>query len=259
MAPLTPTLEIEKGFSLTSKILLGRELKGLGSYENWLWNDVYVKVATRHSALSGVPVHVPQVDFYDVLGENVLEMQESLKFGENRLDGAQVKSLCLAKAPAFLSSIRFTSPEVVWGENVGSIGCASYGPSYHCYKSTFCYWAKHNAYSFWPKLCEYVYGCSNVYTCKFSMRCFMGTFLNRCFETSDCVQCEDCYFSHNLENCSNCLFCFNTKAKHYAVFNKEVGKEAFMKIKQAVLASLADELEKTHGLRHTIFDLSAKQ
>ena len=247
--------DIEKGFSLACKLVLGRELFSIQSYEKWLWQDVPVKVSTRPSALSGQEVHVPQIDFYDALGGNVLAMAESLEHGEKGLSAADVERLSLGNAAALLGPIRLASPEVIDGENFGTLRCADYGPSASCFSSAFCFWAKHNAYSFWPKLCEYVYGCSTLYSCKFCIHCHAGSYLNRCFETSDCVRCEDCYFSHNLENCSNCLFCFNTKAKRYAVFNHEVGLEAYMKIRKAVLASVADELEKTHALRHTIFNL----
>ncbi|VVB57328.1 Uncharacterised protein [uncultured archaeon] len=214
-------------------------------------------MATLPSALSGRPVQVPDIDFYAPLNGHVLEMQESLKYGEKALGAEEARSLRMSNASNVLSPIRLTSPEVVWGENVGAVGCASYGPTTHCYKSTFCYWAKHNAYSFWPKWSEYVYGCSNVLRSMFCIRCFQGVGLSRCLECSDCVRCEDCYFSHNLENCSNCLFCFNTKAKRYAIFNREVGKEEYMRVKKRLLDSMADELEKTHALRATIFNLGA--
>jgi hypothetical protein len=77
----------------------------------------------------------------------------------------------------------------------------------------------------------------------------------RCFEVNDSNSCTDCYFCHNCEDLKNCMFCFNTKAKRYAIGNVEVGREAYMKIRKLLQEQVADELEKTKSLRHDIYNI----
>jgi hypothetical protein len=55
------------------------------------------------------------------------------------------------------------------------------------------------------------------------------------------------------------MFCFNTKNKRYAIGNVEVGREEYMRIKSLVMASILSELEKTHALRHDIFNVGAEK
>jgi len=47
--------------------------------------------------------------------------------------------------------------------------------------------------------------------------------------------CSDCYYSHNIENCQSCMFCFNVKNLRYAVGNAEVGREKFIAAKKILL------------------------
>jgi hypothetical protein len=54
------------------------------------------------------------------------------------------------------------------------------------------------------------------------------------------------------------MFCFNVKAKKYAIANVEVGKEKYMAIRKKVLDELTNRLEKEKRLDLNIFNLNAQ-
>ena len=74
---------------------------------------------------------------------------------------------------------------------------------------------------------------------------------------SDCNNCRDSYFCYNSENLSDCMFCFNAKAKSYAIGNVEVGREKYMKIKGIILDEIVKRLEKDKKLDINIYNLNS--
>lgn len=251
--------EIEKGFQATTALLLGKKLTNLDDYGGWLGKNVRGKVTKRKSKISEKMVCVPSVQSFQLYGDNVVTIFESLKLGETtRLEKNEVDSLSLANASKVLAKIKLTSPEVIYGENIGTEESACYGPSQYCYKVTFCWFSKYIAYTFWARNSDHMYGCSNVASdCGFSIKCYSSTKLTRCFEVNDSHNCSDCYFCHNCEGMSESMFCFNTKGKRYAIGNVELGKEAYMKIKKLVQSQIFSELEKTKQLRYDIYTIGS--
>jgi hypothetical protein len=250
--------EIEKAFQTVTSILLGKPLEGIRDYGPWLVRHVGGRVVEKKSRLSGQPVFVSTVGFFEALGDNIVTHDEALQLGvERKLTEPEVDSLTLENASRALSKIKTTTPEIIYGKNIGTEECTCYGPTQHCFQSTFCWFGKNNAYSYWPRTSESCYGCSQVVDCKFCMDCYSSTSLSRCFEVSDSNACSDCYFGHNLENCTECMFCFNTKGKRYAIANREIGREKYMEIKKRVLAQLHSELASTKNLKYDIYTLGA--
>ena len=74
-----------------------------------------------------------------------------------------------------------------------------------------------------------------------------------------CRDCSDSYFCHNIENCDNCMFCFNIKSKRYAIGNVEYPKEEYLKIKKLVLAELVSKIEKDKKLEMDIYNIGCKK
>jgi hypothetical protein len=96
-----------------------------------------------------------------------------------------------------------------------------------------------------------------VYGCKFCIKVHSSTSLTRCFEVSDSHSCSDTYFSHNCENLQECMFCFNTKGKRYAIANREIGREKYMEIKKRILSQVHEELSSKKSLKYDIYTLGA--
>ncbi|MCB0339176.1 MAG: hypothetical protein KDD53_06215 [Bdellovibrionales bacterium] len=67
----------------------------------------------------------------------------------------------------------------------------------------------------------------NLYSCEL---CYEGVASENCYSClyfTNCRQCRDCYFVEDCESCENCIFCYGLYRKKYAIFNQEVGKEAY--------------------------------
>ena len=248
--------EIEKGFSETSAILLGKKLTGITAYEGWLFRHVKGRVQKKKSKISSNTVYVPSVDFYNNLGSNIVTLSESLKLGETlKLSGTEVESLSLSNASKTLSKIKTTSPEIIYSENFDTLESSNYGPTQHCYKITFTWFSKFMACGFWGRTSEHAYGYANIVDSAFCIKCYSSTKLMRCFEVNDSNNCTDCYFCHNCEDLKDCMFCFNTKAKRYAIGNVELGRAEYLRVKKLVQSQIVSELEKTHGLKYDIYNI----
>ncbi len=52
---------------------------------------------------------------------------------------------------------------------------------------------------------------------------------NRLFFSKDCDNCVDSYFLYDCKNCINCFGCTNLRNKQYCLFNKQLGREEYLK------------------------------
>lgn len=248
--------DIENAFETTAKLILGKKLEGgLDSYAQWLNKTRANESEKVKSAISERMVYVAPMEFFRIMKGNLVTLDESLAFGAMHLSEGEVETLSLANASQALCGIKKTTPEIIYGKNIGTEECACYGPTQSCYRSSFTWFTDRAAYCFMPRTSESVFGCSNVIDCKFSMNCFNSAKLTRCLEVSDSNNCSDCLFCHNCENVDNAMFCFNTKSKRYAIANVEVGREKYMEIKKKVVESIFNELNSTKTLRFGILGL----
>lgn len=250
--------EIEKAFQTLTSILLGKPLTNIRDYESFLLRHVQARALETKSRISGKKVYFGKINYFTLLNDNVVTVDEALQLGkERRITEPEADSLSLNNSSALLSEVKTTTPEIVYGKNIGTEECACYGPTQYCFQSTFTWFCKHAAYSYWPKRSESVFGCSNVLDSKFDINCYSSTNLTRCFEVSDSNSSSDCYFCHNVENLQECMFCFNTKGKRYAIANKEIGRERYMEIKKRIQEQLYSELNSTKSLKYDIYTLGA--
>jgi len=249
--------KIEQGFADTTALLFGTRLEHLHDYSAWLQQDLVATILSFKSAITGSDVHVPQVDFFKPMKDNLVTANEALEFGKKSLTDTQVYSLNLSNASTMLKDIRITCCDWVFGEIIDVKKCVAYGPLQYGYKNAFCWWNKMIAYSCIIRTSEYLFGCSHVTDSSFCIKCYDSIKLNRCFEVSASQSCNACYFCHNCENLDDCMFCFNLRGKKYAIANIEIGKGNYLKVKQIIMKNIADELEKSKKLRFTIFNLSS--
>jgi len=102
-----------------------------------------------------------------------------------------------------------------------------------------------------------------------SKDCWDCLFLRKCelcFSSVDCIQCNQLFFSQkctgcidsaflfDCRNCQNCLFSYNLRNKNYHIFNKQVSKEEFNKIKQEMLSSYPLLKKTLADFRKTLAD-----
>ncbi len=247
--------EIEKAFEDVTGIIFGKGLPNLHEYKKWLVRDNEATVETAKSSESGREIYIPGVDFFRLMKNNLVDLDESIKLGNLRMEERNLDSLGVNNASKLLNGITTTTSQIIYGENIGSEKCACYGPTQNCYESAFCWFSKTAAYCYMPRTSEYIFGCSNVIDVIFSIKCYNSAKLTRCFEVSDSNNCTDCYFCHNCENLRDSMFCFNARGKQYSIANIEVGKEKYLEIKKMIINSIVSELEKTKKLRYGIYAL----
>ncbi len=246
--------DIEKAFRNLTRILLGKELRRHPDYQDWLVRDV--RMPTEHkSAVSDEIVYLPFLEFFQETEKKVVKLAEAEELGKRSISSEEIGTLDLESAPERLGELKLYAPEAIVGKNVDVRRSSRYGFSTHCYFGETFVRSKYCAYCMWPRDSEYIFGSDFVLSSKFCLKCFRSVNLARCFEVSHSTNCSDCYFCHNCEGLLECMFCFNTKGLRYAIGNREVGKEAYMRIKKLILGEIAEKLEKEKRLGCSIFNV----
>ncbi|MGV8176241.1 MAG: hypothetical protein ACP5NX_00365 [Candidatus Bilamarchaeaceae archaeon] len=245
---------MEKAFQETAKVILGKTLSGLDEYGPWL-NENTEEIICRKSALGKETIYTPGYVYYKKTGDRFISMVEREVASRKRINEGDVKKLTLANAKDVLKGITLFCPDAQDGTNVNMDECSLYSYGSNCYRSVALVRSKHCAYSFWPRNSEYIFGSDIVFSSSFCLKCYHSENITRCLEVSNSANCGDCYFCHNCENVNDSMFCFNAKNLRYAIGNKEVGREAYMKLKKRVLEEIAGELERSKRLRWSIYDI----
>ena len=255
-----PSIEVEQAFEQTTQVVLGKKLTNLQQYEKWLLSNTRTPISLK-SAVSKMPLHAIPTLFDKELEKAgaFVSWDEALALGKKHLQPEQVQALNLRNADAVLKPIRYSTPEVMLGENEDVTESVIWNTARHCYGGSVYYFSKYCAYCFWPRNSEYAFGSGLLFSSKFCLDCHQSSSLTRCFECSDCNNGSDLYFCHNAENCAECMFCFNVKAKRYAIGNVEYPKEEYLRIKKKVLAEIAQKLEKDKKLDYSIYSIGAKR
>jgi len=252
---------IEEAFAKTCNIVLGRRLPGgIDDYAGWLKRDIK-RSETLKSAASGKPVRrFDYCEYFALPSDRLLLSEEAREAGERLKIGEEAaENLTIANAHRMLGGIAFFCPEYRDGMNLNIIECATAGDSAHCYRSSPVVFSKYAGYCFWPRSSEHSFGCAALLSSEFNVRCFNSGKLARCFEVDFSRDCSGCYYCHNIENCTDCMFCFNAKNLRYAVGNVEVGRERFMKAKEALLKQAGQELETKKSLRWSIYNIGGRE
>ena len=58
---------------------------------------------------------------------------------------------------------------------------------------------------------------------------------------------SDCFYSHGLSSCMECMFSFNLKSKRYVIGNLSLSKDKYYSLKDKLLAEIRERLKKTRG------------
>ncbi len=252
-----PSVDIEKAFQETSRLVLGRSMSGLPAYGKWLGRRIR-GVEEVGSAKSGQPVPVAGMPFFMAVKEHVMSDEEALEHGKMaKLAPAEVEELTLTNAPEKLAPISDTTVNIVFGKSEDIVGCACYGNyTSHAFITSFAYHCKNVAYCFYPRNSENLFG-SFAINSKYCIHCRSSERIMRCFEVDNATDCADCLFCHNIEGCQDCMFCFNVKSKRYAIGNVEYPKEDYLKLKKLVLAEISAKLEKDKNLDIDIYNIGS--
>ena len=251
---------IEKAFVSTAQILFGKPLSGgMDAYANWLTEYIH-PTEFVNSCLSGKRIALTHYSNYNILPhERMVSLEEAYYIGERlALEKEDARKLDLTNAHEKIGKLVYIASEWSQGTKSNLTDCNIYIDAVDCYRVAGCIYSKSCGYCFWPKSSECCFGSDTLFFSKSCMRCFYSTKLTRCFEMDACSDCSDSMFCHNCENLTECLFCFNVKAKRYAIGNFEYPREQYLRVKKLVLAEIAAKLEKEKKLDISIYNIGGK-
>ncbi len=227
---------LDKAFRSTCRILLGQEIGALSEHAESLVR--YIQLVNKgKSAASGKTVY----------------------FSENYCKGARIVSNPEAQAeiakPLSMNEIKdIDSLFAATSERFTYAGDKILGNSRFVEQSDNC------IDTVYAKQCREVYGseylayCQMVEGSKYMFGCSWGTLSSFCinatefyksqrvFESAMIIYCADVHFSHNCNNSSNLMFCFNQFTKRHCIGNCQLLPDKFNEMKKKLLSEIAQDI-----------------
>ncbi|MFH1393697.1 MAG: hypothetical protein ABII71_03460 [Candidatus Micrarchaeota archaeon] len=250
--------ELERAFSSTCRLLLGKELAGLEQYGGWLGKAVPLPRETK-SALSGKEVWIPPSDIYlkkqfnlkNAISADEIDQANTPPMGAGELEGASVKDILGMIKPIshYCGNFRYwtyTNAEKSSGTGDGRnmLMCDD------VYLKV-----KNVAYGNYVLYSENLFGCHGIMHSGFSIHAHYCTKITRCFEVDACTNSSDLLFCHNCENVHDSMFCFNAKNLRNAIGNVPVAPDEYRRIKELVQQEIVKELGEKKSFRYDIFNV----
>jgi hypothetical protein len=260
-AKKTDKSRIERAWSETTKVILGKPLDRLDRYGKWMEEKSRIHATPASSCVSGKPLIKPDYAWFtNFPADRLIDQAEADFSGEKlALSNAEVSSLSLVNAASKLSRIAYFCPQWLAGNLKNNIDSPLAIDSTDCYGGILNMLSKCAAFSYSARNCNFIFGCREPREITFCINTHFSTKSTRCLECDSCHNCSGLYFSHNCENVHDSMFCFNTKNKNYAIGNVEVGPEKFREAKKILLAWILKHLEATGSLPVDVYTIADKK
>jgi len=233
--------ELDRRWKATCRILLQGEVGNLADFRPYLAK--YAEpIFEKKSDISGQKTIISLPNF--CIAARFISNDETGEYAK-RLPQAK---LSINDTKDIDSAIRALSENFVYSGSIVTGNSLFVEDSNSCVDSTFVlsssdyYNSKYIAYSTNGRQDEHIFGSSYTGESKFIITSYDTYRLTRCFETLRTFTSYDCYYSANLENCSDCLFSFNQRGKRRLVGNLELPKAEFGAIKAKLVSEIASEL-----------------
>ncbi|MFH1470698.1 MAG: hypothetical protein ABIF01_03045 [Candidatus Micrarchaeota archaeon] len=247
--------KMERDFSMTTKILFGKELGPIRKFDQWL-SGHSLELKERKTPFGRITYSISLFPFMrDVSEGRFVTDDEAIELARISFDPGPIDGASMEKAFSLASKIAYYSPEIYTGKSQNIIETPIAVNSSDIYRIGDSTNSRHSGVSGAVLNSEYVFGSNRAIHSRFCINCYHSLDLTNCFEMDSCSHSRDSMFCHNCENLQECMFCFNTKSKRYAIGNVEVGKDAYLAMKARILGQILRELEKTGGLKHDIYNI----
>ena len=248
------TLEIlDKRWRAACEVLFKEEVGPLEDYAQWL-SGLTRQNVIRKSSISGKEVAYAINEY--------AEGSRWISFDE--IDyGAKYAPLSLDQIKDLDSLLDAVSERACYAGNIilGNSGqvekSSNITDSYFMLNTSMLGDCKNLAYSSRGRLCTDCFGVYGPGESEFCIRCPQTYRDKRCFEMWVTQNCSDGYYSYNLRNCSECMFCFNVQNKRFAIGNLELGKDKYIQLKEKLIADMVGELKRKKKLP-SLMDIVAK-
>ena len=230
--------ELDKEWKSTCRAVLGGEVGELGEFSEYLsglndpLNSRNGVVMTSQNYCEGAKVSdMAKIDFmrkFEPLSINDMKDIDSL------IEAVFERALYCGN--------------IVIGNSRHVESSSEVSDSFHVYKSVRISGCKNVAYSQWMRLSENIFGTNEGGETAFAIRCGIVYRNQRDFEAWICGNTSDSYYSYGLEDCRDCIFCFNLIGKRMCVGNRELPKAAYLGIKSKLLSEIRDDLKREKSL-----------
>lgn len=246
---------VNKAWKSTCKVLLGSEIGDLDEYGDYLKKYVDPVFEVR-SCISGKKVLVSSEDFEK--GARFISDDESSEYSKEFSERTKLHINDIKD----IDSLMRATGEVCYAGNIILGNSAFASDSNRCtnvtcaHSCTDIYDSKYVAYSAMTRYGEYIFGSTPVGESKFNIKQFEAYRTIRCVEGLRTHMSSDCYYTANLEACTNCMFSFNQRSKSLMVGNNQLSREEYAKLRVKLVAEMRDTLIAKKSLP-TIVDLVA--
>ncbi|MCX6778086.1 MAG: hypothetical protein NT157_04340 [Candidatus Micrarchaeota archaeon] len=249
--------EMDRAFNDTTRVVLGRELGDVDAFGKWLTDGLdFYDLTFVKSAVSGKPVPVIK-EYWGFTSEirqiSLEELEAAAKTGIPVSEGTSIRELRekLSRVIGYCT---------IFEENCEKTDCPVICVNtWNARKCIMPVLSKNVAYCFWPRESENIFGSSVVFNSSFVIRSMHCSNITRAFEVDSSSDSADIYFSHNVENARDCMFCFNAKNLAHAIGNAQLQPENFRKIKSSLLEQVASELERKKSLKWSIYNIGERR
>ena len=231
---------LNKGWKTTCRIVLGEEIGELSDYKDWLLEYVPPSGKNR-SHLSGKEVTLA-MDSYCPCAKFV-SSGESKETKHEPLSINQIKDID-SIAQAISERWEYTGNRVLGNSSSVESSDLVMDSQFVSYSSNIQQSSYVFASAFARMGSKYIYGSHGFAQGEFLIRHCAGFNLKRQFETHFITDSSDLYFSFNCIGCSELLFSFFQRNKHYCIGNLQLPKEAYASLKKKLLSEVASDLKK---------------
>lgn len=232
---------VNKAWESTFKIMLGRSIGPIDDYEAYLQKfvDPY---RLEKSAISGKTVVVTGdygAGARFISGDEIGEYAKAV--GNSRLDINQIKDMD-SVIGAIGERICYSGSDILG--NSGQVALSNrVVDSTFVYKAHDVFYSKYVAYTYLSKYSEYIFGGHSVGKgTHFGAKIFETYESSRIWEGVHIYLSQDIIYSSNMENCQNCLFCFNLRSKRRCIGNLELPADKFAALKEKLQSEIAETL-----------------
>ncbi|MFH1448031.1 MAG: hypothetical protein ABIG39_04150 [Candidatus Micrarchaeota archaeon] len=235
-------MDINDAWKNTCRVIFGEEIGDLDEFSDYLTK--YVEpIYEKKSCISGKPTVIssPFPERARFISND--ETDEYNRMMENlKLDINEIKDI-----DSILGALKdklYYSGNIVVGNSRNVQNSDSCGNVSFVYKSIEIYDSKYVAYSSFRRFDEFVFGSTLGGESKFVIKGF-GNYRNRrCMGTLRTFTSSDCYYTANLEDCTNCMFSFNQKSKHNLIGNLQLPPDEYSELKNKLIREMRDTLKE---------------
>lgn len=248
-----PLDTLDRRWRAACRILFKQEVGPLSDFIPYL-EGLIEPNAHRKSSISGKDVAYALREYSE--GSKWISFDEidySKKYAP--LDTASISSL--ESLVSTVSDRCYYAGNVILGNSGKVERCSNISDSFFMYDSAIMGDSKYLASCIVGRLDEDCFGTYGPGESAYCIRCTQTYRDKRCFELWTSQNCSDCYYVYNLQACTDCIFCFNMRNKRYCIGNVQFEPAEYNKIKEKLLAEMAEGL-RTNKQLHSLIDIVRK-